>query len=189
MGLKHRDSGKSDASLHRFAYWSESDPASTHGLGADGVEAGQSWVQHESGAPDTIVDVFIRNEANDGWVSILVKTPDHTHSGDEVLITEKEEAGGTYTLVLSDAGKMISFTNGSSAVVTIPPNSSVAFTIGTLILFRQESTGPVTIQGGSGVTVEAEGGKDTTVGQYAVARALKIGTNQWALFGNLAAAS
>ena len=200
MGTKHRDYGKpatdggtegGEAALHRFAFWSHTDPAVTHGTGEGGVEAGMGWLEHASGAPDTITNVYIRNEANDGWVSILTSAAlaDHEHSGDDVLVTSKEESGATYTFVLADAGKWVEFTNGSAVVVTIPPNSSVAFPLGTQILIEQGSTGPVTVQGGSGVTLNAEGGKDTTVGQFAVAGIVKKDTDEWTLFGNVEAVS
>lgn len=186
MGLLHRDAGKgSDASLHRFGYLSESDPAVALGTGEGGVEAGQCWIEHESGDQDTILDIYLRNEANTGWNSIF--NSNTTGSADE--ITVKSESGAAYTLVLSDAQKMIRLTNGSVAVVTVPPNSSVAFPIGTQVIFEQASTGPVTIQGGAGVTVNSEGGKDDTVGQYAICAIIKVATDTWTLFGNLEAAS
>lgn len=190
MGTKHRDMGKPDGTdggteggqtaLHRIGYWTDTDPASTYGTGEGGVEAGQTWVEHASGDPDTIVNVWIRNEANGAWVNLLAAPtrPD-----------TKTVSAATYTLVLGDAETVIDFTNGSAVVVTVPSNASVAFDVGTQIILSQGSTGAVAIQGASGVTVRAEGGKDTTVGQHAVAGLIKVATDEWLLFGNLEAAS
>ena len=61
-----------------------------------------------------------------------------------------------YTLVIGDKGKLITFaTTGSAGTLTIPPNSSVAFPIGTEITITQLGTDQWTIAGGSGVTVSA----------------------------------
>lgn len=184
----HRNEGKSNASLHRFAFWSADDPADTYGTGSDGVEPGQAWIEHDSGDPDSVVDVKIRNEANDGWVSVLV-VADHTHTGDEVLVTYKEEVSATYTLVLADAGKFIDLTDATDVTLTVPLNASVAFPLGTSIIIRQGGAGPVLVVGDSGVTIETEGDRDTTVGQYAVATLTKIGTDTWSLYGALEAAT
>lgn len=71
MGILHRDAGKNEASLHRFGFLTDTDPAATHGTGEDGVEAGQAWIQHASGAPDSLLALKLRNNANDGWVTLL----------------------------------------------------------------------------------------------------------------------
>ena len=59
----------------------------------------------------------------------------------------------SYTCVLSDAGKVITMDNTSSATITIPPNSSVAFPIGTTISIARINTGSVALTAGSGVTL------------------------------------
>ena len=193
MGNRHRDAGKIgttgiEGALHRPAYWTDTDPAAQLGTGEDGVEAGQWWLEHSSGAPDTLVAIKLRNDANDGWITLFALT-DHEHDGGDTQLEIKAESGGTYTLVLADAGKWINLTNGSQCIVTLPPNSSVAWPVGKSVIMRQGSTGPVVIQGGGGVTVHTEGGKDQTKNQHAVVAATKIATDTWALFGNLEASS
>jgi hypothetical protein len=90
-----------------------------------------------------------------------------------------------YTLVLSDAGKIITMTVSSANTLTIPLNSSVAFPIGTAITIIQLGTGQTTISGASGVTLRSEGSKLKLKAQYAVAGVVKIATDTWAVFGNV----
>jgi hypothetical protein len=59
----------------------------------------------------------------------------------------------SYTCVLSDAGKVVVMDNTGSATITIPPNSSVAFPIGTIISIARINTGSVALTAGSGVTL------------------------------------
>lgn len=183
MGTYHRDFGKSDSALHRFGYWSDTDPSATYGTGDTGVQPGQAWIQHESGDPDTLLHVWIRNNANTAWVELPVK--DHTHYGDDILVEETEETGTSYTLALTDAGTMVKLTNASSIVLTVPLDAAVAFPTGTQILIQQGGAGQVTIQGDSGVAVNTASGNDITDAQYSVAALVKEATDTWVLYGDL----
>lgn len=73
-----------------------------------------------------------------------------------------DQTGTSYTLVLADAGKDVRCTNASAITLTVPPNSSVAFPIGTVILFSQGGAGVVTATAGSGVTLRTPNGAATT---------------------------
>lgn len=61
---------------------------------------------------------------------------------------------GNYTLVLSDAAKVIELNSATAVNLTVPLNSSVAFPIGTLIEILQLGAGQVTVvaAGGGGTT-------------------------------------
>jgi hypothetical protein len=91
----------------------------------------------------------------------------------------------SYTLVLSDNGKVIPINSSGSAVVTVPPESSVNFPIGTSITIVQTGTGQTTLAAGIGVTVLSDASKLKIKGQYAVAGLLKTGSDTWVAFGNL----
>jgi len=95
------------------------------------------------------------------------------------------QTGTSYTLVLTDVAKVISLTNAAAITLTVPPNSSVAFPVGTQILLYQGGAGQVTITAGAGVTIRSEGSKTKTGGQYGVAGLLKVATDEWVSFGNL----
>ena len=95
------------------------------------------------------------------------------------------QTGTTYTLALTDVAKVVSLTNAASITLTIPTNATVAFPTGTQILLYQGGAGQVTV-GGAGVTIRSQGTKLKLFGQYAVAGLLKVGTDEWVLFGNTA---
>ena len=91
-----------------------------------------------------------------------------------------------YTLALTDAGKLVTFT-GAAATVTIPLNSTIAFAVGDQINIAQLGTAQVTIGTASGVTLVSSGSKTKTNGQYAVATVVQYTTNSWLLLGNISA--
>lgn len=103
------------------------------------------------------------------------------------MIAINAQTGTTYTAVLSDDGDLITLDNASAITFTIPPNSSVAFGIGTQINIMQLGAGQVTIAPGSGVTLRSQGSKLKTSAQYAVATCCKIATDTWVVIGNLSA--
>ena len=90
-----------------------------------------------------------------------------------------------YTLVLTDAGKVIEINSGSSENVTIPPNSSVAFPTGTQIVIVRLGAGAVVIVEGSGVTTRSDGDKNKIKSQYSSCVLIKHETNEWYILGNL----
>ena len=90
-----------------------------------------------------------------------------------------------YTLVLTDAGKVIEINSGSSENVTIPPNSSVAFPTGTQIVIVRLGAGAVVIVEGAGVTTRSDGDKAKIKSQYSSCVLIKHETNEWYILGNL----
>ena len=103
------------------------------------------------------------------------------------MIALNAQTGTSYTAVLGDDGKLVTCDNGSAITFTVPPNSSVAFGIGTQINVMQLGAGQVTITAGAGVTLRSNGSKLKTNGQYAVATCCKIATDTWVVVGNLVA--
>jgi hypothetical protein len=97
------------------------------------------------------------------------------------------QSGTTYTLVLTDAGKMIRCTNASAVTVTIPLNATVAFPTGTVIEVRQAGAGQVTISPTGGVTLNSESSMRKTAAQYRGVSLIKVGTDTWDLDGSLVA--
>jgi C4-dicarboxylate-specific signal transduction histidine kinase len=103
------------------------------------------------------------------------------------MIAINAQTGTTYTTVLADDGKLITCSNAAAIALTIPPNSSVAYGIGTQINIAQLGAGTVTITAGAGVTLNSAGAKLKTDAQYAVATCVKTDTNTWFVVGNLKA--
>jgi hypothetical protein len=90
----------------------------------------------------------------------------------------------TYTLVLTDAGKIITATHADPQTYTIPTNASIAFPVGTIINVIQAGAGAVTLEGDTGVTVNGtSAGSVATTTQYQGAALLKTGENVWIISG------
>lgn len=92
----------------------------------------------------------------------------------------------TYTFVITDANNFIRFKKNSGQTITIPPNSSVAFPIGTVITAFQEGNATTTIAAGTGVTLVSLGSNVDTSGKYGVIKLIKIIADGWVLWGDLA---
>jgi ElaB/YqjD/DUF883 family membrane-anchored ribosome-binding protein len=92
------------------------------------------------------------------------------------------QTGTTYTLVLADASKHITMSNASANTLTIPPNSSVAFEIGTRIMVQQKGAGSTTIAAGAGVTINAPSTVTLAIDEQHESRGLiKVATDTWTL--------
>jgi hypothetical protein len=90
----------------------------------------------------------------------------------------------SYTLVLTDAGKLVEMNVATANTLTVPPDSSVNFPIGTVIPGSQEGAGITTITA-SGNTIHSRGEIKTTAGQYAEFSLRKHAANDWRLSGDL----
>lgn len=93
---------------------------------------------------------------------------------------------GSYTLVLADAGKAVEMTVAGANNLTVPPNSSVAFPVGTVIEVAQLGAGTTTLVAGGGVTLQSRGALLNLAGQFAVASIRKRATDTWLVAGDLA---
>jgi len=92
----------------------------------------------------------------------------------------------SYTPVLSDEGNVIEMDSASANSVTIPPNSSVAFNIGSSIDVFQKGAGQTTIVAGAGVTILNTPGLKFR-DRYSMATLIKRDTNTWIVSGDLTA--
>jgi len=102
------------------------------------------------------------------------------------LISLNAQTGTTYTLVLGDADKLVEMNNAAANTLTVPPNSSVAFSTGTQIIVVQKGAGTTTIAAGSGVTLLSKDSALGIGGQYGAATCIKIATDTWYVIGDLA---
>ena len=99
-------------------------------------------------------------------------------------VPENAQTGTSYTLVLADAGKMVTLSNAAAITLTIPTNASVAFPVDTRIDLIQYGAGQVTV-GGAGVTIRSSGSKLKLAGQYSGATLWKKDTDEWVLIGDI----
>lgn len=139
-------------------------------LGSTGVSAVTFWWD-------------VPSEGAGRWfmLSSLVTNP----RGQSVRIV----AGTAYTTAIEDANSVIETSSGSSVNVTIPPNASVAYPIGTRLTVVRGGDGGVTILEGSGVTVtvafEIYADPPVVRGKFGVVELVKTATNTWRAFGDL----
>lgn len=149
--------------------------------------------------PGQNVPVQIGNAVNPDWyekfkfLETLQPLSDVDFAAIDAAIAEKSNilrsinalSGTTYTFVLADTGKIVFFGNSSPVTVTIPPSSSVAWGAGTQIDLVSYSTGKVTFQGGSGVTILSYLNNKSLAGAYAGGTLIYNGSDVWYLLGTL----
>jgi hypothetical protein len=95
------------------------------------------------------------------------------------------QTGTTYTLVLGDAGKLITLNNGSAITLTVPAEATVVFPTGSRVDIAQLGAGQVTIASAGGVTVNAKDGDNKLDGQYSAATLIYRGSDVWLMIGDL----
>ena len=86
----------------------------------------------------------------------------------------------SYTLALPDRNLTVEMNSASATTVTVPPNSSVAFPIGTVIHIARINTGTVTLAAGAGVTLSKVG----TLDSYEELSIRKRAENEWIVIDN-----
>lgn len=95
------------------------------------------------------------------------------------------QSGTTYTLALIDAGTAVEFSNVNPVTVTVPPNATVAFPVGTIVMLLQYGLGQVTVIPGAAVTIRSPSAQTKTTVQYSTASLRKRATNEWVLSGDI----
>jgi hypothetical protein len=98
------------------------------------------------------------------------------------LITTNRQTA-SYTLVLSDADKLVEMNVGSANNLTVPAS---VFSAGTQILLAQYGAGQTTIVAGAGVTIRSNGGKLKLNVQYSGATLIFLSGTEAYLFGDIA---
>jgi hypothetical protein len=119
----------------------------------------------------------------DGYLS---STDWNTFNNKASKVNTFNRQSASYTLVLSDASKIIEMNVASANTLTIPTNASVAFPIGTEIQVLQYGVGQTTIAG-AGVTLNSKSGQLKIANRYTGVTLVKVGTDEWYVIGNLSA--
>jgi hypothetical protein len=97
-----------------------------------------------------------------------------------------EDTTTARTLALVDNSRLIRMNNAGATAVTVPPNSSVAFPVGSQVILSAMGAGAVTVTAGAGVTLRSKDAALAIDGQYATASCVKVATDEWIVFGALA---
>ena len=98
------------------------------------------------------------------------------------LITTNRQTA-SYTLVLSDADKLVEMNVASANNLTVPAST---FSSGTQILLAQYGAGQTTVVAGSGMTIRSNGAKLKLNAQYSGATLVFISGTEAYLFGDIA---
>jgi hypothetical protein len=107
-----------------------------------------------------------------------------TDFASSTIVTNGQTA--SYTTVLTDKDKLVELAVATANNLTVPPNSSVAYPIGTQITVLQTGAGQTTVVAGSGVTINATPGLKLRA-QWSSATLIKRATDTWVLVGDLSA--
>ena len=91
----------------------------------------------------------------------------------------------SYQLQLSDAGKIVEMNVGATNSITVPSNAPASFATGPQILITQNGTGQTGVTYSSPVVIRSSGNRLKLVNQYSAATLVKIGTDEWYLFGDI----
>lgn len=134
--------------------------------------------------------LLYRNGATPNTAKVTVQTvtdfiSDSIGTSVETFTTQT----GSYTFVLGDAETLVELDKASgSANFTVPPNSSVAFPVGTRIDLAQYDAGQLIVVEGAGVTVIVTALYTASLRAAGSGATLfKRATDEWYLFGDLEA--
>ena len=109
-----------------------------------------------------------------------------TTSGNVISHIDTNEETASYTLLLADDGKIVEMNVASGNTLTVAPDSTTNFDIGTQILILQTGTGQTTLTQGAGVTINATPGLLLRE-RYSSATLIKRAANSWVALGDLSA--
>jgi hypothetical protein len=102
------------------------------------------------------------------------------------LISFNAQTGTSYTLVLSDATKLVTASNASAITVTIPPS---VFSAGQYVDLQQIGAGQVTFAAGAGVTITSAGATSAApkiAKQFAAVTIICTASNVFTVIGAVA---
>jgi hypothetical protein len=101
----------------------------------------------------------------------------------QTVTTNRQTA--SYSLVLLDRGKLVEMNVATANNLTVPASGTINFPIGTQIDISQYGAGQTTVVAAVGVTVRSAAGALKLASQYSGGSLVKIGTDEWYLFGDI----
>ena len=128
-------------------------------LGFGGSTSGTTTVQATAVAgtntltlPATTSDTLVGKATTDTLTNKTLTTP--TINSAKINLAFNAQTGTTYTLVASDSSKLVTASNASAVVITIPP---AIFTAGEQINVQSIGAGLTSFVAGAGVTITSTG--------------------------------
>jgi hypothetical protein len=104
---------------------------------------------------------------------------------DDTTLSFNAQTGTTYTLVAADVGKLVTTSNGSPVVVTIPPS---VFAAGNQINLQSIGLGLTSFVAGAGVTITSTGATAAAPGlraRYSACTIICTASNVFTVIGDL----
>jgi hypothetical protein len=104
---------------------------------------------------------------------------------DDTTLSFNAQTGTTYTLVAADSGKLVTTSNASAVVVTIPPS---VFTAGNQINVQSIGVGLTSFVAGAGVTITSNGATSAAPGlrvRYSACTIICTASNVFTVIGDL----
>jgi hypothetical protein len=133
-------------------------------------------------------DYVLDTVSSDVFVLTTLITPEYITNikgkKSDIITSVQQILIQNYTLQSSDASTMLSATYSSASTSIVLPNDSVPIDIGATVFFIQQTIRPILFVEGDGVSIVTSYKKETRK-NGSVAIATKIGSNKWALFGDL----
>jgi hypothetical protein len=158
------------------------DPAGKVVLAAVLVPAAAGSITNQMITDKRVGTLIIASTSLPGYPSDVRKQLNGDGSWSYPVIINSTKATN-YTLVLTDANTVIEM--NVAGTLTVPPNSAVAFPLGTTVEIAQLAGGQSNIAAGAGVTLRAYNNNLRLAGQYAMCSIIKRGTDDWWVAGNL----
>jgi hypothetical protein len=103
----------------------------------------------------------------------------------DATLTFNQQTGTTYTLVVGDAGKLVTTSNAGAITVTVPPS---VFAAGDVINLQSIGVGLTTFAAGAGVTITSTGATAAAPivrAQYSACSIVCTASNVFTILGDL----
>lgn len=142
----------------------------------DGYSVGSVWANVTDDKAFMCLDA-----STDAAVWIEITAAGSSFDG-TAYVGVNNQTGTAYTLVLGDAGYLITMNNAAANTLTIPANSSVAFAVGTRIDVLQLGAGQTTVA----ITTDTLNGEVKINAQWEMVSLIKISSTTWVVVGGVA---
>ena len=100
-------------------------------------------------------------------------------------VLQHTSPAANYTLALTDGNSLIEMNVAAANTLTVPPDSTVAFPVGTTVEVGQFGAGQTSIVAGAGVTLRSYNNNLRLAGINAMCSLIKRNANDWWVAGNL----
>lgn len=113
-----------------------------------------------------------------GWPTASLNVADRIDAVSYAGNGLNAQTGTSYTLAVTDAGKLVTFNNAAAVAVTLPQDSTANLPVGSVTRIYNLGAGLVTVSAGSGATLQ---GGSVTVAQYDACNITKLSANTYGI--------